>query len=89
MSLVLPFLEYLVVHEVSLHMLKSYLSALKALFVVHNLSPAVFDHQQIKYYIKAIKVTIPVSDTTILMKLVATAIQLEIRGVGLVSIPMI
>ena len=62
LSVVLSFLEYLVVHGVSVHMVANYLSALKAMFVAYHLFATVFDHQQAKYFIRAIKIiTRPVS----------------------------
>ena len=56
LSIILSFLEYLVVNSVSVHTVNNYFSALKAMFVIYNIPSVVLDHQQIKYYIKAIKI---------------------------------
>ena len=60
-SMVLSFLEYLVVHEVSVHMIANYLSAIKAMFILYNIPAGVLDHQRIKYYTKSIKITRTIS----------------------------
>ena len=60
-SMMLSFLEYLVVHRVSVHMIAHYLSAIKATFILYNIPVGVLDHQRIKYYTKSIKITRPIS----------------------------
>ena len=60
LSVLLSFLEYLVVHRVSVHMLVNYISDLKAICIVHNISPAVLEHQQVKYFSKSIRINRPV-----------------------------
>ena len=61
LSLVLSFLEFLVVNNVSVAMLSNYISALKAMFIVYTLPIQVFGHPQVTYYIKSIKINRPLS----------------------------
>ena len=62
-ALLLSFMEYLVVHEVSVHMLSNYVSALKAMFMLHNLPSVDFDHPQIRYFLKAARINRPLAVT--------------------------
>ena len=61
LSTVMSFLEYLVVNNTSIHMLANYVSALKAMAVVYNIEYTVFDHPQVKYYLKAVRINRPLS----------------------------
>ena len=56
-SVVLSFLEYLVVHSASGSMIVNYVSALRALCVIYNLPYGVFDNPKVQYYAKASKIT--------------------------------
>ena len=58
---VLSFLEYLVVHRTSVSMIVNYVSALRAMCVIYNLPYVVFDQPQVKYYVKALKITRPLA----------------------------
>ena len=51
--------QYLVVHDVSVHMLNNYVSALKAMCILYNLPFNVFDHPKIKYFMKAVGINSP------------------------------
>ena len=61
LSTVMSFLEYLVVNNTSVHMLSNYVSALKAMSVVHNMNFTLFDHPQVKYYLKAVEINRPLA----------------------------
>ena len=49
------FYAYLAENATSVHMLLNYLSALKAMAIIHSIPFAVFDCPQMKYYVKAVK----------------------------------
>ena len=54
-SFILCFLEYLMSNNVSMGMIINYVSALKAMSIVYNISHQVFEHPRIKYFIKSIR----------------------------------
>ena len=49
------------VNNTSVHMLSNYVSALKAMSMVHNINFTLFDHPQVKYYLKAVKINRPLA----------------------------
>ena len=53
-QVVLSFLECLVMNGCSTSMVENYVSAIKAHFVLHDLSFEVFDHPKLKYFLKAL-----------------------------------
>ena len=48
----------------SVHMVSNYVSALKAMSVVYNLQFQIFDHPQVKYFIKSLKINRPLTVST-------------------------
>ena len=60
-QVVLSFLECLVMNGCSTSMVENYVSAIKAHFVLHELSFEVFDHPKLKYFLKALRIIRPLS----------------------------
>ena len=60
-QVVLSFLECLVMNGCSTSMVENYVSAIKAHFVLHDLSFGVFDHPKLKYFLKALRINRPLS----------------------------
>ena len=55
-KVILSFLEYLVHSNYSVSMTENYVSALKAKFVLYDLSYTVLEHPKIRYFVKALKI---------------------------------
>ena len=60
-KVVKSFLECMVQNHYSCAMLENYMSAIKANFVLHDLPFVVFDHPNIKYFIKSVKINRPLT----------------------------
>ena len=60
-KVILSFLECLVHNNCSGCMIENYVSAIKANFVLYDLPSTVLEHPKIKYFIKALKITRPMS----------------------------
>ena len=58
---VLCFLEYLVDNRVSVCMVVNYISALKAMAIIYSIPHSVFEHPQIKYFVRALKINRPLT----------------------------
>ena len=59
----LAFLEYLVIKNVSANMLANYISANKAKFTILGLNYILWDHPNIKYLLRSVKINRPVKIT--------------------------
>ena len=57
---VLSYLEYLVIHGVSLHMLANHISACKAKFTMYGLQFHLWDHPNMRYLLKSVKTNRPI-----------------------------
>ena len=55
----LAFMEYLVVNQISPANISNYLAGIRAQYIVFNLDTACFQHQQIQYFLKALKINRP------------------------------
>ena len=60
-KVILSFLECLVLNHCSVCMIENYVSAIKANFILYDLPYTVVQHPKIKYFIKALKITRPMS----------------------------
>ena len=60
-KVVLSFLECLVINDCSVSMIENYVSAIKAHFVLHDLSFTVFEHPKLKYFLKALRINRPLT----------------------------
>ena len=60
-KVILSFLECLVHNNCSVCMIENYVSAIKANFVLYDLPYTVLEHPKIRYFIKALKITRPMS----------------------------
>ena len=60
-KVILAFLECVVLNHFSTCVVTNYISAIRAYFVIYNLSFVIFDHPKIKYYIKSLKINRPLS----------------------------
>ena len=60
-KVILAFLECLVANGCSASMVENHVSAIKAHFVLHDLSFQVFSHPQVKYFLKALRINRPLS----------------------------
>ena len=63
LSVVLAFLEFLAWNQVSVHMVANNVSAIKANLVLYGLDHTFMDHPRIKYFIKSMKMSRPLSVT--------------------------
>ena len=63
LSVVLAFLEFLAWNQVSVHMVANNVSAIKANLVLYGLDHTFMDHPRIKYFIKSMKMSRPLSQT--------------------------
>ena len=61
---ILSFLECLVQSQCSCAMIKNYVSAIKASFILYELPFAVLSHPKIKYFVKSLKIIRPLTLTT-------------------------
>ena len=61
---ILAYLECLNFNKVSVNMISNHLAAIKAKFIVLGLNHSPLDHQKVKYYIRALKLNIPISVTS-------------------------
>ena len=57
---VLCYLEYLVIHGVSVHMLANHISACKAKFTMYGLQFHLWDHPNVRYLLKSVKFNRPI-----------------------------
>ena len=55
----LTFMEYLVLNQISPADISNYLAAIRAQCIVFNLNTACFQHQQIQYFLKSLKINRP------------------------------
>ena len=55
----LAFMEYLVLNQISPANISNYLAAIRAQCIVFNLNTACFQHQQIQYFLKSLKINRP------------------------------
>ena len=83
-SNVLSFLEFLVQNGVSIHMLKNYVSALKAVCVIYQLHFNCFDHPRVRLFVKSIQINKPlvvkpknVMDVSVLETIIAKCAALS------------
>ena len=53
---VLSYIEYLVMHGVSAHMLANHISACKAKFTMYGLQFHLWDHPNVRYLLKSVKI---------------------------------
>ena len=63
-NVILSFCECLVVNCCSVSMISNYLSAIKANFVLYNMSYSLLDHPRIKYFQKAMRINRPLALTS-------------------------
>ena len=82
-KVILAFLECLVQNKCSFTMVKNYVSAIKASFILYELPYVVFNHPQIKYFIKSLKINRPLTlrphnliDLTILRRISIACLEL-------------
>ena len=57
---VLSYLEYLIIHGVSVHMLANHISACKAKFTMYGLQFHLWDHPNVRYLLKSVKINRPI-----------------------------
>ena len=57
---VLSYLEYLVIHGVSVHMLANHISTCKAKFTMYGLQFHLWDHPNVRYLLKSVKINRPI-----------------------------
>ena len=62
--MLMSFCEYLVVNNCSVSMIANYLSAIKASFVLYNMSYSLLDHPRIKYFQKSMRINRPLAVTS-------------------------
>ena len=60
-KVILSFLECLVINDCSVSMIENYVSAIKAHFVLHDLSFTVFEHPKLKYFLKVLRINRPLT----------------------------
>ena len=60
-KVILSFLECLVINDCSVSMIENYVSAIKAHFVLHDLSFTVFEHPKLKYFLKPLRINRPLT----------------------------
>ena len=63
-NVILSFCECLVANECSVSMIANYLSAIKASFVLCNMSYSLLDHPRIKYFLKSMRINRPMTVTS-------------------------
>ena len=63
-NVILSFCECLVVNCCSVSMIANYLSAVKANFVLYNMSYSLLDHPRIKYFQKSMRINRPLAVTS-------------------------
>ena len=56
---IMSYIEYLVIHGVSAHMLTSHISSCKAKFTMYDLQFHLWDHPSVRYYLKSVKINRP------------------------------
>ena len=59
----LVFLEFLVASDFSFTQISNYLSGIKAMAVVHGLSDFPFSHVQVKYFVRSLQISNPITVT--------------------------
>ena len=59
----LVFLEFLVASDFSFNQISNYLSGIKAMAVIHGLSDFPFSHVQVKYFVRSLQITNPITVT--------------------------
>ena len=63
-NVILSFFECLVINNCSVSMIANYLSAIKASFVLYNMSYSLLDHPRIKYFQKSMRINRPLAVTS-------------------------
>ena len=63
-NVILSFCECLVINNCSVSMIANYLSAIKASFVLYNMSYSLLDHPRIKYFQKSMSINRPLAVTS-------------------------
>ena len=63
-NVILSFCECLVINNCSVSMIANYLSAIKASFVLYNMSYSLLDHPRIKYFQKSLRINRPLAVTS-------------------------